>query len=1163
MSTCHDCGCETGRCGCCDGITTLTPVAIANRPGLPALAYRVGTHGRFYASMRARLPLIEIVAPGADHQTLESFRPLRALTTRDPADPAIALLDAWATVADVLTFYQERIANEGYLRTATERRSLLELSRLVGYAPRAGVSSSVFLSYTVDDNQADPVEIPAGSRSQSIPSSGELPQSFETSEPLMARREWNDLQVRRQRPQDIALGANGQPGSVATVATVYVAGTSAGVQPGDLLLFRFGRNDAQAVHWVRKVAKAEPDFAGDRTALTLQPVHWLLLSSLPRLHALIPRLEALRPQSDPDVTIAMAKALAESIRLGLAPSPLGWSGALLKSIATNENEIRAELQKFDDEIFDQSPGWLVQAALPLLQALVPALGPAAGRDSGAAEALQSAKDLLAGILADTTVPPARRWPGIISRQTGMEDNEAIQLIDRFEQAINALFEGPVLRDPKAAVSPDQFADALLEPPVPQAANALSLSRGLDQAFASGADLQPQMLIDFAPRLKDSYYTAWRGARPPEPTQGLDSVYVLRGGELLFGAGAGREPAFDGNGNTLPPPSWQEWDYADDETETNAFLGRADDVLGIGDLVMLQQPTGLPEAPYMRALRRVASTVTAPRNQYGISGDSTMIEFGSPGWRTLWNDKDNTIATLRGTRVHPQKVRLELVEEPILSDVSGQEIELGPLHEALKSGRWVVLEGERSDIEGVDGVRVSELMMIAGLVHGYDPALPGDRAHTTLRLATATAYAYKRDTLRIHANVVAASHGETRADVLGSGDASKPMQTFELRQPPLTWRPAPTAAGATSTLKVLVNDVEWKEVDSLAGLGPHDRAFVTRTGEDDRTAVIFGNGVQGARPPTGFENIRAEYRAGIGKGGNVRGGQVAMMIHRALGVKDVVNPLPASGGADRESPGLIRENAPRSVIALDRLVSVSDYADFTRMYAGIAKADAVKLSDGSGELVHITVAGVDDMAIDETSDLYRNLLASLRRFGDPGLRVQVSMRERITLVLEARIRLQPGHRWEPVATAARALLLDRFGFANRALAQPALLCEVIAALQSVRGVDWVDVDSFGGVPEKVDRDRGGRRSLITQDEITRAVATITGNYDGSGNVTLPGFGGDRGGFTPVPVRGPRRPTQGVEARRADFVRGLLRPAQLAIFSPAIPDTLILNQIPDPK
>ena len=70
------------------------------------------------------------------------------------------MLDAWAAVADVLTFYQERIANEGYLRTATERRSVLELARLVGYQPRPGVASSVYLAYTLDDNFKEEVTIP-------------------------------------------------------------------------------------------------------------------------------------------------------------------------------------------------------------------------------------------------------------------------------------------------------------------------------------------------------------------------------------------------------------------------------------------------------------------------------------------------------------------------------------------------------------------------------------------------------------------------------------------------------------------------------------------------------------------------------------------------------------------------------------------------------------------------------------------------------------------------------------------------------------------------------------------------------------------------------------------------------------------------------------------
>ena len=183
------CGCNQSTCGCCDGTKTMTPAVTSNRSGLKKLRYRVGTHGEFLESMKARLSNMTVDAAGADGQTVETFRPLTGLTTRESSDPSIALLDGWATVGDVLTFYQERIANEGYLRTATERRSVLELARLAGYALRPGVASTVYVAYTLDDNQVDPVEIPAGARSQSIPAPGEQPQSFETVENVLARRE--------------------------------------------------------------------------------------------------------------------------------------------------------------------------------------------------------------------------------------------------------------------------------------------------------------------------------------------------------------------------------------------------------------------------------------------------------------------------------------------------------------------------------------------------------------------------------------------------------------------------------------------------------------------------------------------------------------------------------------------------------------------------------------------------------------------------------------------------------------------------------------------------------------------------------------------------------------------------------------------------------------
>lgn len=167
-----DCCCQSqthpDACGCCEGTEALTPLPIRNRPGLPALSYRAGTHATFLETMKARLSNL-CLGSEDDCKKGNGVYPLAKLTSRAADDFSIALLDACATVADVLTFYQERIINEGYLRTATERFSVLELARLVGYQPRPGVSSSVYLAYTLDDNLKEEITLPKGARSQSIP----------------------------------------------------------------------------------------------------------------------------------------------------------------------------------------------------------------------------------------------------------------------------------------------------------------------------------------------------------------------------------------------------------------------------------------------------------------------------------------------------------------------------------------------------------------------------------------------------------------------------------------------------------------------------------------------------------------------------------------------------------------------------------------------------------------------------------------------------------------------------------------------------------------------------------------------------------------------------------------------------------------------------------
>ena len=149
--------------------------------------------------------------------------------------------------------------------------------------------------------------------------------------------------------------------------------------------------------------------------------------------------------------------------------------------------------------------------------------------------------------------------------------------------------------------------------------------------------------------------------------------------------------------------------------------------------------------------------------------------------------------------------------------------------------------------------------------------------------------------------------------------------------------APNPTGVDSTLKIFVNNVEWHETDSLAGLRPKDRNFITQTGDDDKTTATFGNGVEGSRLPTGVQNITSIYRSGIGQPGNVGAGQISMLQTRPLGVKSVINPLPASGGADRENIDQARDNASLAVMALDRLVSIEASPNFSRTFAGIGKA----------------------------------------------------------------------------------------------------------------------------------------------------------------------------------------------------------------------------------
>ena len=330
--------------------------------------------------------------------------------------------------------------------------------------------------------------------------------------------------------------------------------------------------------------------------------------------------------------------------------------------------------------------------------------------------------------------------------------------------------------------------------------------------------------------------------------------------------------------------------------------------------------------------------------------------------------------------------------------------------------------------------------------------------TTLTLCEPLENTYDRLTVTINANVALATHGETVTDeVLGSGDGMIANQQFVLKNPPLTYIPASTPSGKQSTLKVLVNDVLWHEAPSFYGLGPNSRSYVLQTDLDGNTLVMFGNGYNGARLPTGEENIRATYRSGIGLDGEVVAGSIAILQTAPLGIQEVTNPLPATGAAPPESLRQIREKAPLSVTASQHIISLQDLKDFAYSFPGIGKAQATVLEAGGSQNVHLTIAAANGGLIAKNSELYLNLVKGIEALCPPSQRLEMVSKVKIDncdrqfFKLEAQIKVARDCKAIQVLAEVRTALLAAFSFERREFGQAVRAADIAAIVHSVRGV----------------------------------------------------------------------------------------------------------------
>ncbi len=1095
MSTDCGCGCGAGgggpcagpsTCGCCKGVQALTPAVILNRPGLSQISYRVGTHGAFMETMLAGLS-------GASEQALQ------ALTVRTEDDPSIAFLECWATVADVLTFYTERIANEGYLRTSTELRSVLELARLVGYRLRPGLGASAYLAYTLTVNPAKvtAVTIPKGAQAMSVPGPGQQAQTYETSDDLYAQQTWNTLPVRTTKPASITADAITLTKSVVPVT---VQGTALSIHPGDRVVFPAKPADVETIGVPASVQAVNEDANANVTTLTLLP------DPASSFRATAGGAAAAGPAST--VTEEPASAAHGSL-----PNLVGLIEPLRKPPSVPPPD-SAHLARTVESVFN--PG--SDVAPQLLTGLVPQLGPSLYQAWGQQPippgavfqdlAVQRAK---AGVFGATAprqpvldasgaVVGTREWPlsGSITARidvTGTAETTASGITVSASDGSGGL--GTLSFDADSYPSGLQ---PLLTGGAAVSVTVTSSGNGTDWdlTFTFSGSISPTIEIAGNNDLTGLTVTIDGTGSTPAPGQTVQSS--SQAGDQLASLSGAKPPdthltvSVD-RWSTPPNPEVIDLDTVYDQVVPGswAVIERAD----TGEVKTAQ----------------VLTVATVARSDYNLQGKVTRLTLND-AWLTT---ADLLLSVARSTTVYVQSEPLTLARVSDDTVVKDDAVDLDGLFGGLQTGRWLIITGERKDLPGVT---TGEVVMVAGVTQGA--SLPGDTVHTTVHLAAKLAYRYLRSTVTIYGNVVAATQGATQRDVLGSGSASQTGQSFPLSRSPLTYLPTPTAAGAASTLATAVDGVTWQEAGNLVSAGPTDHVYMTQTDDTGKTTVLFGDGVHGSRLPTGAANVTAVYRVGLGAQGAAVD-QISQPQTRPQGVQGVTNPLPASGGADPDSVAQAKGNASLAVMALDRVVSVEDYQDFARAWAGIGKASSTLLSDGTQQFVHLTIGGTTAQPIETSSALYTSLVASLSANGDPHVPLRVAPCDVSLIVLAAGIHIGSQYQWTAVSAAARDALLSAYSYENRSLGQDVVLSDVVATIQAVPGVDYAVVTGL---------------TVVAFSDPSSTVDTLTGLTTALS--------------TPPPVRIPV-PLASVGPAHT------VSPAQVAILSPDIADSLVLTQI----
>jgi len=497
-----------------------------------------------------------------------------------------------------------------------------------------------------------------------------------------------------------------------------------------------------------------------------------------------------------------------------------------------------------------------------------------------------------------------------------------------------------------------------------------------------------------------------GLWTPRDETRLVPINITKSARILSSSTIGIGPIVFGSDD---PPLEDDWGNASGPHGTRLLLNSLNRSIAIGDRLLLEVPgdtQGVRGAKLNKPLVTVVPSQTIKVGTTSVTTPATRVPT-TRLYADAWiPDPDDTAAVGNSDWSDPGK----LVIHYGLVDAGT----------VMASAATVLAPGDPIGLSGLHvppfgPPLVKEVLLSSADQRGVESAAGVDFTAGKLTLDSTTTWQPPLELpVQVYGNVLHVTRGETvAAEVLGSGDATQRYQSFVLQKKPLTYVPSSSTQSdwaAVSTLHILVDGLEWTEVPTLYGINSSDQVYIVRRRDDGSSVVTFGSPL-----PTGAGNVIASYRFGGGAAAPPAFA-IKQIARPVAGLKSVVNPVAAAGGADAEGPETVRSAAPKSALLLGRAVSIDDFA------AAAAAVGSVRFASAEWRWSKLRHRPVVQVWYVGATELKRLISQRLRGMADPSTPIDVTEAEGLPAVLTVDVQTDPRRDTPTVLGAVRDALL---------------------------------------------------------------------------------------------------------------------------------------------